>query len=122
MTDEEDIFVSRIVRSANRKNEEIFQRILEAAEDDKPTDECWAETHREFKLSRNPVLERLTTQTQPSQARQEESSDSARVKISHHETDQAVVWQIEVDREGARVLDDVFDGFAAFLKRLLTTA
>lgn len=120
MTDEEDIFVSRIVRTANKKNKEIFQRILEAVQDDK-ADECWAETSHEVKLSRNPVLERLSPQTQQAQENNQENG-SGRIKISHHETDQAVVWQIEVDKEGAKLLDEVFDGFAAFLTRLLTTA
>lgn len=120
MTDEEDIFVSRIVRSASNKNKEIFQRILQATQNDKPADECWAETHHEFKLSRNPVLERLAPENQ--QPLQDESADSGRIKISHHETDQTVVWQIEVDKEGARQLDYIFDSFTAFLTRLLATA
>jgi hypothetical protein len=116
MTDEEDIFVSRIVRSAHNDNKRIFERIVKAAQDNK--DECWATTKHEFNLSRNPVLERLTEETQPRQ----DETDSGRIKISHHETEQKAVWQIEVDKEAATTLDYVFDGFTAFLTRLLATA
>ncbi len=121
MTDE-DIFVTRIVRTANRKNKEIFQRILEAAQVDKPTDECWAETHNEVKLTRNPVLERIQPQPQSSQNRQDETGNSDRIRISHHETEQTVIWQIEVEKKEAKALDYIFDGFSEFLARLLSTA
>jgi len=121
MSDEEDIFVSRIVRSAKKKNKQIFQRILAAARDDEfPSDECMFETQHEYKLTRNPIVERIKPQAQPPQSKDSSSAENAGVfKIKQYDTDEAVGWQIEVDHERARLLDEVFEGFAEFLTRLV---
>lgn len=121
MNDEEDIFTSRIVRSAKKKNKQIFQRILSTARDDFPPDKCMFQEQSDYKLARNPIVTRIRPQSHEDEEPRP-AEDSGLFRIRRYETDEAVGWQIEVDHERAKQLDEVFEGFAEFLTRLARAA
>jgi hypothetical protein len=77
------------------------------------------ETQHEYKLSKDPIIERLQPQRPAEETEQSEPPAASGVfRIKRYENEEAVGWRIEVDHERAKLLDDVFDDFGQFLTRL----